>query len=579
VNRTAGAPRIREAGDSALLLEVGESPASSAGEAIDEDINRRAVAVAAAVRRRGIPGVRDVVSTFRSVAVFFDPLSTDVAAVAASLHEADVTRTSAGPQDVEGRARLIEVPVVYGGEFGPDLDEVAAFAKLSTEAVIDRHASRTYRVFMLGFLPGFAYMASVDGTIAAPRRANPRLRVAAGSVGIAGSQTGIYPRDSPGGWQIVGRTPLRLFSPASRPPALFSPGDRVRFVPVASPLAAADFLGREESRITDADASRVGGDSAPETARHITILNPGLLTTIQDAGRWGYQDQGVSVSGAMDLEAHRLANTIVGNPRDAATLGATVVGPELRLEQETTVAVGGAELQPTIDGSAVPLNAAVRCRAGSVLRFGTRRSGARAYVAFDGGIAVGPVLGSRATHLLSGLGGLDGRAARAGDRVPLGERTRTGSDPKVRPHRQHAAAFQERAYNRLRILPGPQADYFTPDALEDLERIRFIVSPQSDRMGYRLTGNAPLPRPANREMVSDATFLGALQVPPSGEPILLMADRQTTGGYPQIGIVISADIALAAQLAPGDWVEFGICTREQAISALIAREGKLLAVR
>ena len=317
--------------------------------------------------------------------------------------------------------------------------------------------------------------------------------------------------------------------------------------------------------------------------RYITVLRPGLLTTVQDSGRWGHQAQGVPVSGAMDPVAHRLANAIVRNPDDAATLEATLLGPELRLEDDTTIAIAGADLRASVDGALVPLHAPVPCRGGSVLRFGGRRAGARAYVAFDGGIAVTRVLGSRSTHLLSGLGGIDGRAARAGDRIPLGA---PRADLKVGPYKPYkpsrvGADLQVGPAGgaRLRVLPGPQVDSFTADALNLLQRARFNVSTQSDRMGYRLTGGPALPRVDTTDMISDATFLGGVQIPPSGDPILLMADWQTSGGYPQIAVVITADLPKAAQLAPGDWVELEICTRSEAVSALIAQEGKLLAVR
>ena len=584
LSASAHVERVREAGDSALLLEIRPAAAVPPSRAaIDETANVLAIGIAAAVRRRNIPGVRDVVPTFHSVAVFFDPLSTDVAAVAAALHELGSDSGAGVTHEVESpRHRSptpLQVPVAYGGEFGPDLDEVAAFAGCSPQAVIDRHCGRTYRVCMLGFLPGFAYMASVDERIAMPRRAAPRLRVAAGSVGIAGLQTAIYPRESPGGWRIIGRTPVSLFDPNHTRPGLFSPGDHVQFVPVT-------------------EASRLGGESSPDrhrgpegpapaghagrSARHLAVLRPGFLTTVQDAGRWGYQDRGVSVSGPMDSAAHRLANVIVGNPPGAATLEATLVGPDLRFEQDTVIAIGGADLHAIVDGSEIPRDAPVPCRAGSVLRFGGRRSGTRAYVAVDGGIVVPPVLGSRATHLLSGLGGIEGRAARAGDRIPIGEPAHAagGADAKVRLHRMHHDLIATvNGGARLRILPGPQADYFLPDALDRLQRARFVVSPQSDRVGYRLTGGLALTRVADVEMMSDVAFPGAVQVPPSGKPILLMADRQTTGGYPQVAIVISADLPRAAQLAPGDWVEFEACTRAEAIAALIDQEGRLLAAR
>lgn len=538
---------VKHAGDSALLLELGES-------VIDPELNARAVAVARAVRERAIPGVRDVVSTFRSVAVFFDPLSADVAAVAAALHHAE----NAAPSSVA--ERTVEIPVVYGDESGPDLAELAAFARCTPEAVIERHAGTVYRVYMLGFLPGFPYMAHVDATIAAPRRAIPRLRVAAGSVGVAGRQTGIYPRESPGGWQIIGRTALTLFDQAQLPPALLAPGDRVRFVP--TPASA-------QSRFNRTEVHLKAGTTKGNVDRFVSVLRPGLLTTVQDLGRWGHQSLGVSVAGPMDPVAHRVANALVGNPVDAATLETTLIGPDLRFGQETVVAIAGGDLWPMLDGAEVPICAPVRCPSGSVLRFGDRRSGARAYVAFDGGVEVDPLLGSRATHVMSRMGGVQGRALRAGDRVALGLPTaRAKTRPFSAPRSQGGA--------RLRVLPGPQADHFDEAALDALQRKRFTISAQSDRMGYRLLEAAIAGRRPG-DMISDVMLMGGVQIPPSGEPILLMADRQTTGGYPQLAVVITADLPLAAQLGPGDWIEFEVCRRADAIAALVAAEGKILA--
>jgi antagonist of KipI len=275
----------------------------------------------------------------------------------------------------------------------------------------------------------------------------------------------------------------------------------------------------------------------------------------------------------MDLMSHRVANALVGNDRAAASLEATLVGPEIRIESDALVAVAGADLGARIDGQEVPLNRPVRCRQGSVLRFGERRSGTRAYIAFGGGIAAMPELGSRATHTLSGLGALGGRPVAAGDRLPLGEQ---GS---ISPSRiVNAPSPRIAGGARLRVLPGPQTDHFPNDALDLLQRTRFTITPQSDRMGYRLSGGS-IPRIEGREMISDAAFIGALQVPPSGDPILLMADRQTTGGYPQIATVITADLPVAGQLAPGDWLEFEVCSRRNAMSALIAQEGAILALR
>lgn len=537
-------PRIREAGDAGLLLEF--------EAAIAPAVNARVVGAAEAFRSLRLSGVRDVVPTFRSVAVHLDPLAADRTALRAALIEG----AQSGPMEATGR--LIDVPVVYGGEGGPDLDEVAAHAGLSTEAVIARHAGVIYRVFMLGFLPGFAYLGSVDAQIAAPRRAVPRLRVPAGSVGIAGRQTGVYPRASPGGWQIIGHTARTMFDVSRSPSALLRAGDSVRFVP--TPADDPDLQVRPP--VTTPDGV------APLTERAFTVLRAGLLTTVQDDGRWGYQSEGVPVSGAMDRVSHHVANALVGNRVGAATLEVTLVGPTLRAECAARVAVAGADLDFTVAGRAVAPMEWADCRPGDVLGFGTRRRGTRAYLGIEGGVATPPVLGSRSTHTMSGLGGLQGRALRAGDRIPLGAAT---GDRSLRTLGLPALARDGGA--RLRVLPGPQDDFFPNGALDALEGIRFVVTPQSDRMGYRLSGGR-IP-PADREMISDATFAGGLQVPPSGEPILLLSDRQTIGGYPQIATVISADLPAAGQLAPGDWVEFERCSMADALAALVAQEATL----
>ena len=552
--------RIRDAGDSALLLEF---------EAIvDAAVNDRAIAVADAFRRRMVAGVRDVLSTYRSVAVHFDPLIADLDDVRTALEQA-VDAPASGAS-----GRIVEIPVTYGGAYGPDIDEVAAFAGIDATDVAVRHAAATYRVFMLGFLPGFPYLGTVDPSIGAPRHPVPRTRVPAGSVGIAGRQTGIYPIESPGGWQIIGRTSVRMFDSLRTPPALLQPGDSVRFVPQTSATDAPD------SSIARAPADGIAElASAPAPGTRVcTVLRPGLFTTVQDCGRWGFQRLGVPVSGALDAAAHARANALVGNHPRAASLEVTIQGPELRFDTRTDIAIAGGDLEATLDGSDCPLNEPIRCGAGATLRFGTRRRGARAYVAVAGGIDTVPALGSRATHVRTRIGGLAGRALLAGDTVPIG--SSTGHDPLAAwpdTARQSRASGRrggsEPVGVRLRVLPGPQEEFFDSDALALLQASRFVVASASDRMGYRLHASRPIPTAGAREMISDATFPGGIQVPPSGDPILLLADRQTTGGYPQIAVVIAADLPLAGQLVPGDWIELRVCSRHEAIRALAdARE-------
>lgn len=211
-------PSLAAAGDSAVLLRLGET--------IDPAVNARALRIAAAVRDGGLAGIRDVVVGYASVTVFFDPLRADRGDVEQSLQRA----ARKAPAATRVAARQVKIPVTYGGEAGPDLGEVARFARLSEDEAAALHAGRDYRVFMLGFLPGFPYMGLVDERIAMPRRDAPRFAVPAGSVGIAGRQTGIYPLKSPGGWRLIGRTETMLFDASRATPTLLEAGDLVRFV-------------------------------------------------------------------------------------------------------------------------------------------------------------------------------------------------------------------------------------------------------------------------------------------------------------------------------------------------------------
>lgn len=302
------------------------------------------------------------------------------------------------------------------------------------------------------------------------------------------------------------------------------------------------------------------------------VVAPGLLTTVQDGGRWGYQAFGVPVAGPMDPFAHRLANVLAGNARNAATLEVTLTGPSLRFEAPATIVVAGALFELFVDDTPVPHEACVNVSAGSVLRFGARRRGARAYIAVSGGVDVPLVLGSRATHVATRMGGWQGRALRRGDRLPV------GSPPLRRPAPRGAAmAALSEGPAIVRVVPGPQDDRFAPEALESLLSAPYHVSVDSDRMGFRLAGPV-LRHRAGADIISDATPVGTIQVPASGQPVLLMADRQTTGGYAKLATVISADLGVAGQAAPGDALRFAVCNRADAVRALVARERPLLAL-
>jgi antagonist of KipI len=299
----------------------------------------------------------------------------------------------------------------------------------------------------------------------------------------------------------------------------------------------------------------------------VRVNRAGLLTTVQDCGRWGYQAMGVPVAGPMDLYSHRLANALVGNRAEAATLEVTLIGPELEFEDDRTIVVTGAKFEDIPD-------AAFEVRRGERIRFGVRVRGSRAYIAISGGIDTPIVLGSRSTHLPSAMGGFDGRALKAGDELPLGPRSIARL--KARAPEREPLAERAVADRMLRVLPGPQRDRFAATALDALQSAPYRIGTDSNRMGYRLDGPR-LEHTRGADIISDATPAGTLQVPASGQPILLMADRQTTGGYAKIATVISADLRIAGQLAPGDEVRFAVTTPDEARAALAAQEQALIA--
>lgn len=294
----------------------------------------------------------------------------------------------------------------------------------------------------------------------------------------------------------------------------------------------------------------------------IRVLSAGFLTTVQDLGRPGFQRYGMPVGGAMDAWSFRCANRLVGNQDEAAALEITAMGPALRFETDGAFAVTGASFRVTLDGAEIPLWTRIQASAGSILNFGARLHGARAYLACAGGIDVPPVMGSRATHVPSRTGGVDGRALRAGDTLRCGiarpiERDRIEAlPPDMRP--------QMTPCPTLRVIPGPHDEWFTPKALPVLTSSVYTLSPRSDRMGYRLEGSS-LDHVDAGTMLTEPTPVGAIQVPPNRKPILLMADCQTTGGYPTIAVLIAADRSQAAQLLPGDLLRFAAVDRRQAV--------------
>jgi biotin-dependent carboxylase-like uncharacterized protein len=300
----------------------------------------------------------------------------------------------------------------------------------------------------------------------------------------------------------------------------------------------------------------------------IETLKPGFLTLIQDEGRWGYQAYGMPVAGAMDRYAYRVANLLAGNRRGAAALEMTMQGGIFRFSRKCLVAVGGADMQARMNDLQVPNWSAFYVPAGGVLSFDAVLTGCRMYLAVHGGFEAPPVLGSRSTYTRACVGGMDGRALKEGDVLSTGQDVSSAAVP-VCLSDQFARCYEQEI--ALRVIMGPQDDMFTPGGVGTLLTSTYTISSEADRMGYRLEG-PKIEHVDKADIVSDALPLGAVQVPAHGTPIVMMADRQTTGGYAKISTVISSDLSWLAQGKPGDTVRFSRCSDEEAVEALRREE-------
>ena len=322
------------------------------------------------------------------------------------------------------------------------------------------------------------------------------------------------------------------------------------------------------------------------------VLHPGQLATIQDGGRRGHQQEGIPVSGAMDEVALRVGNLLVGNDEGAAALETTLVGPTLRFDEQVLIALAGADLAMSADGVPLPLWRPISIQGGTTLSAASAMRGCRGYIAIAGGIDVPEALGSRSTYVRAALGGLEGRAMRRGDVLAIGNVSelsrritadvvasrgggrvaiaRWSASPALLPSYTLAAP--------IRVLEGAHALLLTPDSVQRLWSAEFRVGPQSDRMGYRLEGSA-LELTTPTELLSEGVAFGTVQLPPGGNPIVLMAARQTTGGYPRIGEVASVDLPLRAQLKPGDRLRFRPISLDEAQRLYLAREDNMRQAR
>ncbi len=501
-----------------------------------------------------MPEINEIVPTYCSVTVYFDEENCNKNSIKtmaqAVLEKMDCAEDSAKNE----HSRLVKIPVCYeDDDFAPDLADVAKNAHLTPSEVIKIHSEKEYLIYMLGFLPGFAYLGGLDKRLETPRLTTPRTKINAGSVAIGGSQTGLYPVDSPGGWRIIGRTPLKVFDPERETSFLYAAGDRIKFEPITR--QEYDSFSEEQWLIKNGFAT--GHDEAKKRQRFvctggIKILDGGMQTTVQDLGRKGFEKYGIGESGAMDKKSFALANSLVGNKKNAACLETTLKGPDISFTTDCVFAITGANLNAQLDGSLVPMNTAVKCRAGSVLKCGFAGNGLRSYIAFKGGVIVPLVFNSSSTNVKSRMGGYFGRKLASGDELALGDNFRLQT--QVQAPTSGQSQTQQTEILKIKVVKGAQFDFFSEQSVAIFTQNTYTVSPESDRMGIRFTGESL--NCGKTDIISDSIAFGAVQITSAGLPVVMAADRQTTGGYAKIAAVTKESMNKLAQAVPGTKIKF-----------------------
>lgn len=485
-----------------------------------------------ALHTADIAGVTELIPGARTILVRFDP------AVFAREHLEHALNSASASVSVGPSGDLVTIDVVYDGE---DLAEVATLTGLTVDEVIARHTAPTYGVAFTGFAPGFAYLSGGDPALIVPRRSTPRMSIPAGSVGLAGEFSGVYPRQSPGGWQLLGRTALLLWDPArSDRPALLRPGDRVQFV-----------RRREALELPAVPAPAEAGAVPPKALR---IERVTLSSTVQDHGRAGASALGLSRSGAMDASALTRANGLVGNPASAAAIEFTA-GLVVQAVGHVVIGLAGS-IGPVVridnddERDILSADAPFDLRHGERVEIATGSTGVYGYLAVLGGITAQQLLGSASTNILTGIG-----------RAPLatGDLLEVGNihDGAVENWPELAAPLPSPGdLLELPVVLGPRDDWFSSESVNLFLQQEWTVSSQSNRVGIRLTGGQPLQRTTDRELPSEGMQPGAVQVPPDGQPVVFGKDHPVTGGYPVIAALTPRSLEQLAQVPAGGRVRF-----------------------
>lgn len=503
------------------------------------------------VAAQRLPGVQELVPAARTLLVHFEPHVISLSSLIDILRALGAQAAQAQQSAEAVQGRLVDIPVRYTGE---DLPDVAELLGISVAQVIERHTAQPYDAAFAGFAPGFVYLSG-GANFQMPRRQSPRTKVPAGSVALGGSFSAVYPSASPGGWQLIGVTDVPMWDLQRPEPAYVQPGFRVQFVDAARKVVQVHLPAHNniESKQPPAQSQQA------QTA--IEFVSAGLQTLVQDGGRNGMSGLGISASGALDTTAMHQANRLVGNPAATPVLENVLGQVRMRSHGATTVAVTGAQAALTVhsaQGGAWPVAAyaPVALNDGDVLQLHAPTAGVRSYLAVRGGWQVEPVLGSCATDTLALIGPAP---MQSGQRVPVGSAVAPADLRPVQLYCLPAIVLPKAGdVVVLDVVLGPRTDWFTEQALQTFAQQEWQVTPQSNRVGIRVTGAQALERSRHDELPSEGTVAGAIQVPINGQPVLFLADHPLTGGYPVIAAVASYHLGLAAQIPVGCRIRFNV---------------------
>lgn len=463
---------------------------------ISEETYRNVTAMVRWIREKEILEIQDIVPSYRAVLIYFDEQAITSSKLIENLELNKFNEKNV--HAVNQTNRIIKIPVQYGGTYGPDIEEVAKHNRITVEQVIEKHTSKPYLIYMLGFMPGFPYLGGLDEQLHTPRRNQPRLKIHAGSVGIANNQTGLYPSDSPGGWQIIGRTPLKVFSSEREPMSMYEAGEWIQFYAI------------DEQKFIQIERDISDGNF---------------------------------------------------NVDDWVVIEYTLIGPTIQFNTQNTFVITGGSINASLNNKTISMNSVILAEKGDILKIGAITKGARGYLTFGHSINVPSIAESYATHTRSSIGGFKGRKLLADDVITVKINNDFKENIGKTIHLQDDLLPEN---NIIHILQGPQFEAFSEEARAKIVNHPYLITEQSDRMGYRLEGDSVAPI-NQADIISEPVALGSVQVPNDGQPIILLNDKQTIGGYTKIATVCKFDLPKLAQMKPQDTIQFKWISFQEAV--------------